>query len=101
MTSHIPSFEDDLHELMALAVVAGRYGSEVDVLNIYLAWEAYYPNDALGAVGRGLKHFVDGDIAQALAVIDEVASGTKTRADQARDVLAALKADLSLTEEYT
>ncbi len=100
MTQTFSSKEDDLHELMALAIVAARHGVDIDLLNIYLAWESYYPHDALGAVGRGLKLVVDGKSDEGLEVIASAAKTARTRADQAQDVLQSLLKDLSGMEEH-
>lgn len=85
---------DDLHDLMAVAVLCGHRGVESDVAAIYEAWAKSYPDDALGGIGRGLAMIGNGQVRDGYRLIEETARTASTRNDQARDVLASLKRDI-------
>lgn len=89
-----PSQDDDLHLLMAVAILSGQRGVEGHVLPIFDAWGHAYPKDALAGIGRGLCLLNQGDAEGAFAAIRAAAQNSTTRADQARDVLESLSADL-------
>lgn len=89
------SFVDDLHEMMAAAILAEQRGVEVDASPIFEAWGASYPEDALGPVGRGLTLIRTGNTKEGFSLIEGAAQNAKTRQDQARDVLESLKVDLT------
>lgn len=85
---------DDLHLLMATAILCGQRGIEARMLPIFDAWSRAYPRDALAGIGRGLYLLNQGDPEGAFAAIRHAADTATTRADQARDVLDSLSADL-------
>lgn len=85
---------DDLHLLMAMAILCGQRGVEAHLLPIFDSWGRAYPGDALAGIGRGLYMLSLGDPEGAFATIREAAQNSTTRADQARDVLESLSADL-------
>lgn len=92
------SFEDDLHLLMAISVIVGRVGLDCNMATVYETWSLYYPEDALGAIGHGLKLIGEGQTEEGLMAISKAAETSQTRADQARDVLNSLKHDLEEVE---
>lgn len=85
---------DDLHLLMAVAILCGQRGVEARMLPIFDSWAHAYPRDALSGIGRGLYLLNQGDPEGAFAAIRHAAENATTRADQARDVLDSLAADL-------
>ena len=87
-------FTEDLHQLMAVAVLCGHRGVEADVLPVYEAWGLAYPSDALGGIGRGLSLVGTGKPREGYAMIEEAARSSTTRAEQAQEVLARLRADM-------
>lgn len=93
-TSPAGDQSDDLHLLMATAILCGQRGVEAWLLPIFDAWAHEYPQDALAGIGRGLYLLGQGDPEGAFATIREAARNSTTRADQARDVLDSLAADL-------
>lgn len=86
--------DDDLHELMAVAVLCGHRAVEADVSAIYDAWAKAYPQDALGGIGRGLTMIGNGQAREGYRVIEETARTATTRVEQAEEVLASLKRDI-------
>ena len=91
--------DDDLHSLMAVAVLCGHKGVEHDVAPIYEAWAKAYPGDALGGVARGLALIGQGQPREGYLVVEEAARTASTRRQQAQDVLATLKHDISALTE--
>lgn len=89
-----PRNDDDLHQLMAIAVLSGQRGVSLDTLAIYDAWASVYPRDALGGVGRGLAMIAAGKPRDGYTLIEETSKTAETRSDQARDVLDSLKRDI-------
>lgn len=87
--------DEDLHELMAVAVLCGHHGLRQDVSAIYDAWARAYPDDALGGIGQGLAMIGSGAPKEGYRLIEETARTAATRAEQARDVLATLKREIS------
>lgn len=85
---------DDLHLLMATAILCGQRGVEAHMMPIFDTWSRAYPHDALAGIGRGLYLLGQGDPESAFAAIRQAAETSTTRADQARDVLDSLAADL-------
>lgn len=95
MTPAVPADQtDDLHLLMATAILCGQRGVEAHLLPIFDSWALAYPRDALAGIGRGLYLLGQGDPESAFATIRHAAENALTRADQARDVLESLAADL-------
>lgn len=90
-----PRFDEDLHLLVTVAVLTGQRGLVLPVGAIYDAWAEAYPNDALGPVGKGLALVGEGNFADGFAMIEGAARNAKTRAQQARDVLASLEASVA------
>lgn len=90
---------DDLHDLMAIAVLCGHRGVETNVGPIYEAWARAYPNDALGGIGRGLALIGKGQAREGYRLIEETARTATTRQEQARDVLQSLKRDIQAVVE--
>ena len=88
-------FEDDLHTLMAVAVLIGQRGVEADVLPVYEAWSQAYPRDALGGIGRGLAMIGAGEPREGYAIVEEAARTAETRREQAAEVLERLRADMA------
>jgi hypothetical protein len=86
-----PSLDDDLHLLMAVAVLSGQRGTGAESGAIYEAWARAYPDDALGHVGRGLTLIGGGRFDEGYRIIERAAETARTRTDQARDVLATLR----------
>lgn len=86
---------DDLHTLMAIAVLCGHRALPVDVSAVYAAWERAYPNDALGPIGRGLYKIGAGEPREGYAIIEAAARDCDTRTDQAREVLENLRRDMA------
>lgn len=89
-----PSFVDDLHELMAVAILGAQRGLDADTAVIFEAWGAAYPKDALGLVGQGLDLIKKGQAKEGYELVQEAVRTAETRADQAKDVLDSLKEDL-------
>ena len=85
--------DEDLHQLMAIAVLCGQRGVVHDMLAIYEAWSAAYPEDALGGIGRGLAMIRDGQPEDGLMMLERTAQTSRTRTEQARDVLTAVRRD--------
>lgn len=90
-----PQNDDDLHELMAVAVLCGHKGVRHDMRAVYEAWAHAYPDDALGGVGRGLMMIAAGQSREGYRLIEDTSRTALTRADQAREVLATLKRDIA------
>ncbi len=90
-----PSFDEDLHELMAVAILAAQRGVETDTTSIYDTWSLSYPTDALGKVGQGLCLIGAGHSKEGYELIEEAAKTAQTRQDQAQEVLKSLKEDLA------
>lgn len=90
-----PENTDDLHQLMAIAVLCGHRGVSVGTDAIYEVWSECYPKDALGGIGRGLLMIGSGKPREGYAVIEEAARMAQSRGDQARDVLASLRRDMA------
>ncbi|TWI35146.1 hypothetical protein [Paracoccus sulfuroxidans] len=86
--------QDDLHLLMAAAILCGQRGVDSDIMPIFDAWASYYPKDALANLGRGLFMVGNGNPEAGMMLIQEAADKSLTRADQAREVLTALQQDL-------
>ena len=87
--------DDDLHLLMAVAVLCGQRGvGPEEVAPVYEAWAHAYPDDALGGIGRGLAMIGRGEAREGYRHIEDTARTATTRAEQARDVLATLKRDI-------
>lgn len=93
-----PENTQDLHTLMELAVVCGQRGVREDLGAIYECWSLCYPDDALGAIGRGLLMMSRGKTQEGLDLIEEAARSAKTRAGDARGVLTSLKESLAEAE---
>ena len=89
-----PENDDDLHLLMAVAVLCGQKGADVEVLPIFEAWALAYPNDALGPIGKGLHLIRAGDAVGGCKMIETAADQASTRAGQARDVIESLRRDV-------
>ncbi|MBK4214326.1 hypothetical protein JJJ17_00155 [Paracoccus caeni] len=81
---------DDLHLLMTVAVLSGKRGVDVDLMPIFELWEAEYPQDALGKVGRGLAMVHEGDLRGGYELIKKAAATSTSRVDQAQDALKSL-----------
>ena len=84
---------DDLHLMMAAAILAGQRGVEASLMPIFDAWSQQYPTDALAGIGRGLHLIGNGNPEAGYAMIEDAARTATTRADQARDVLESLAGD--------
>ncbi len=93
-----PTFTDDLHELMAVAILAEQRGVDLDTNAIFEAWGHSYPKDALGPIGRGLVLIRSGRTKEGYALVKDAADSAETRKDQAKDVLASLAEDLESVE---
>lgn len=89
-----PSFDDDLHLLMAIAICGEQTGIEDDTSAIFKAWQDAYPEDALGAVGQGILKIKTGQQSEGLALVEAAITNSKTRTEQAVEVLESLKTDL-------
>jgi hypothetical protein len=87
--------DDDLHELMAIAVLCGQRNVKAEVLPIYDAWALAYPRDALGAIGQGLAMIARGEMREGYRLINDAAEGAETRSDQARDVRQSIKENVA------
>lgn len=85
---------DDLHTLMAIAVLCGHRSVQTDVAPMYEAWSLAYPKDALGGIGRGLHMIGNGKPRDGYRLIEETARTATSRTDQAQDVLATLQRDM-------
>ena len=85
---------DDIHLLMATAILCGQRGVEADLMPVFDCWGHQYPQDAMANIGRGLFLIGNGDAGEGYRLIAEAAENATTRADQARDVLASLAQDL-------
>ncbi|AGT08885.1 hypothetical protein [Paracoccus aminophilus] len=85
---------DDLHLMMAAAILCGQRGVETDLMPIFDSWAQIYPQDALANIGRGLHMIGTGNATSGYEMIAEAARSSATRAEQARDVLASLAQDL-------
>lgn len=90
-----PENTDDLHQLMAIAVLCGHRGVAIEASPIYDVWSECYPQDALGGIGRGLLMIGSGKPREGYAMIEEAARTARSRGDQARDVLASLRRDMA------
>jgi len=66
-----PTFVDDLHELMAVAILGAQRGLDADTGAIFEAWGASYPTDALGLVGQGLVLIKKGQTKEGYALVQE------------------------------
>lgn len=87
--------DDDLHELMAIAVLCGQRNVKAEVLSIYDAWAEAYPRDALGPIGQGLAMIARGEMREGYRLIDVAADGAETRAEQAQDVRRSIKENVA------
>ena len=85
---------DDLHLMMAAAILCGQRDVEADVMPIFDCWGHFYPEDALANIGRGLFMIGHGNAAAGYELIAEAANSARTRVGQAREVLASLAQDL-------
>ncbi|MEM8693413.1 MAG: hypothetical protein AAGG57_16200 [Pseudomonadota bacterium] len=85
---------DDLHLLMAVAVLCGHRSVSEDVSPIYDVWSECYPSDALGGIGRGLSMIGNGKPRDGYNLIEETARTATSRGEQAREVLASLRRDM-------
>ena len=88
-----PEQDEDLHLLMAIAVLSGRKGVFGAFLPIYQLWSDVYPADALGGIGLGLNLIAMGDAEGGFALIEETARSAETRADQAKAIMETLRRD--------
>lgn len=86
-----PQYTDDMHQLMAIAVLCGRRGVETDLRPVYELWEKCYPDDALGRIGIGLIKMVEGEVDEGYRLIENAANTAQTRRDSAQSVLASVK----------
>ncbi|SMO45675.1 hypothetical protein [Paracoccus laeviglucosivorans] len=85
---------DDLHLMMAAAILCGQRGVDADLMPIFDSWAQHYPQDALANIGRGLFMIGHGNPEAGYQMIAEAADKATTRAEQAREVLASLRHDL-------
>lgn len=85
---------DDLHLLMAVAVLSGHKGVSADMQPIYEIWSKCYPHDALGGIGRGLSMIGNGRPRDGYRLIEETARTAETRGEQAQEVLTSLQRDM-------
>jgi hypothetical protein len=89
-----PQNTDDLHDLMAIAVLCGHRSVQTSMEPIYQVWSRCYPKDALGGIGCGLSMIGKGQPRDGYNLIEETARTAATRADQAREVLESLQRDI-------
>lgn len=89
-----PENTDDLHLLMAIAVLCGHRSVDTEVTPMYEAWSLAYPDDALGGIGRGLAMIGNGKPRDGYQLIEETARTATTRSEQAMEVLASLQRDM-------
>ncbi len=92
------SFDDDLHLLMAIAICGEQQGIDEDTSAIFSAWQDAYPEDALGPVGQGILKVKAGRRAEGIALVEAAVKTSKSRTDQAVDVLESLEADFAATQ---
>ncbi|MEM9341887.1 MAG: hypothetical protein AAGA87_02465 [Pseudomonadota bacterium] len=85
---------EDLHLLMAVAVLCGHKGVTSDMQAVYEIWSKCYPTDALGGIGRGLTMIGNGRPREGYRLIEETARTAETRGDQAKEVLSSLQRDM-------
>lgn len=85
---------DDLHLLMAAAILCGQRGVDANLMPIFDCWAHHYPQDALANIGRGLFMIGNGNPESGIEMIREAADHATTRAEQAREVLSSLAHDL-------
>ncbi|RMC34934.1 hypothetical protein [Paracoccus alkanivorans] len=85
---------DDIHLLMAAAILCGQRGVETDLMPVFDCWANHYPQDAMANIGRGLFMIGNGNAEAGYRLIVEAAETATSRADQAREVLASLAQDL-------
>ena len=85
---------DDLHELMAVAILAAQRGVEAEMRPVFETWGLCYPGDALGPIGTGLSLIRAGETKEGYALVEAAANSAETRRDQAKDVLTSLQTDL-------
>ncbi len=90
-----PQFDDDLHLLMAIAVLGGQRGVDTDAVSVYETWAQCYPTDALGGLGKGLSMIQKGDPMGGYELIEKTVNTASSRVEQARDVLHSLRQDLT------
>ena len=90
-----PSFDDDLHLLVTIAVLTGQRGILGQVSTIYDAWALAYPDDALGPVGKGLSLVGEGKFKDGFSMIEAAAKNARTRVKQAEDVLKSLESSVA------
>lgn len=90
-----PQFDDDLHLLMAIAVLGGQRGVDAETDAVYETWAQCYPRDALGGLGRGLSMIRHGDPMGGYELIEQTVKTAETRVDQAREVMDSLRRDLT------
>lgn len=89
-----PNHTDDLHTLMAIAVLCGHRSVPADVTPMYEVWSQVYPQDALGGIGRGLSMIGNGQPRDGYQLIEETARTATSRSDQAREVLTRLQGSM-------
>lgn len=85
---------DDLHLMMAAAILCGQRGVDAALMPIFDTWAEHYPDDALANIGRGLFMIGNGNPEAGYAMISDAADRATTRAEQAREVLASLQSDM-------
>lgn len=85
---------DDLHLLMAVAILCGQRGVQGDPRAIFDIWSMQYPQDALADIGRGLLLIHEGNAAEGVQMITRAANTATTRVEQAREVLASLSQEI-------
>lgn len=89
-----PDNTEDLHELMAIAVLCGHRGVQTSMEPIYQVWHKCYPTDALGGIGCGLSLIGSGKPRDGYNLIEETVRTATTRVDQAKEVLESLQRDI-------
>ncbi len=89
-----PENTNDLHELMAVAVLCGHRNVQTSMEPIYQVWSHCYPKDALGGIGCGLSMIGNGKPRDGYHLIEETARTATTRVEQAQDVLESLQRDI-------
>ncbi len=89
---------DDLHEMMAVAILAAQRGVDADMTGVFETWGLCYPGDALGPIGKGLSLIKAGETKEGYALVETAANTAETRRDQAKDVLTSLQTDLESVE---
>lgn len=85
---------DDIHLLMAAAILCGQRGVDSNLMPIFDCWAHHYPHDALANIGRGLFMIGNGNPEAGIELIREAAERSTTRAEQAREVMSSLAHDI-------